>query len=244
MTRNQWLIIGGLGVTATPLLRESSTSVPSALSRPPLTTTPKPTEILRAVIQSSDAVTLIDQRCIGKEDDMTCVFTVQNSGGGMVGAAYFDINVFDPQGTTLSSSFIVFNNLFPGQTRKGLTHIGAPVGTKFGKYTVGPARTSDLFRIAGLESNPFQVGNAEVTTGTFGNEVVAIVSNTSNKTIDNAEVTAILYDKSGAFIGGGYIFAPIILPNGKARVEIPVSSNGTASKIEVYPAIGSITTVK
>ncbi len=270
MTRNRWLIMGGLGIvvlaicilgacvlfvsflatpvrpiaeaeiiTATPLVRSSSS--PSAL---PLPTSPKPTEIPRAVVQSSDAVALIDHRCVGKEDDMTCVFTVQNKGGAVVGAAYFDINVFDPQGTTLRSSSIAFNNLFPGETRKELTRIGAPDGSKFGKYTVGPARTSDLFKTGGLETNPFQVSNVEYKAGTYSSSVIAIVSNTSNKSISDAQVTAILYDKSGTFIGGGDTFAPLILPNGKARVEITVRNTGTVSKIEVYPAISVISTIK
>lgn len=273
MTRNQWLIIGGLGmavmgicmlvvcfffvfflatptrpiaeaevVTATPFVKDSSP--PSGLPRPTFTVLPKSTEIPRAVVQSSDTVALRDHRCIGKEDDMTCVFTVQNTGGAVVGSTYFDINVFDPQGITLRSSFIAFNHLFPGETRKELTHIGAPAGSKFGKYTVGSARTSDLFKIAGLESNPFQVSNIEYKAGTYSNSVIAIISNTSNKSIDDARVTAILYDKSGAFIGGGDTFAPIILPNGKARVEITVRSSGTVSKVEVYPALANISTVK
>lgn len=220
-------------VTATPTLHINPTKVPSS----------KPTNQPDFRVQQSDVV-IKDHRCVGKETDMTCVFTVQNIGNGVISSVYYDINVFDPQGITLRSSYVVFNNLFPGEIRKETIRLGVPENTRFGKYTVGAARISDLFANSrGLEANPFVVSNVEYKAGDYRDSVIAIVSNTSARTIKNAQVTAILYDQDGAFIGAGDTFAPMLLPRGKARVEIDVKSNGKVATVEVYPSLVSISTV-
>lgn len=268
MTRTKWIIVvvcgGGLFIACACLivgmiaLRPQSappiaevevvTAPPEPASRLTRTTdsqaTPKAGGNSTLVIQTQPDVVLKDQRCIGKENDMTCVFTAQNVTSAVVGSAYFDIAVFDPQGTTLRSTFIAFNSLFPGEIRKQLTHIGAPANTHLGKYTVGPARVSSLGNAGGLTTNPFVVVSADFTPGNYSDSVVTVISNTSSKTIDSAEITAVLYAKDGSFVGGGDTFAPTMLPNGKARIEIRVEHIGSVSKVEVYPAVTLITSIK
>ncbi|CAG0947129.1 hypothetical protein ANRL1_03709 [Anaerolineae bacterium] len=220
--------------TATLILRVSPTTVPM----------PKPTDSPSLLVNTNPEVILKDHRCIVKGSDMMCVFTAQNVSNRVIGGVYFDFVIFDPQGITLRSSFVSLHNLFPGETRKELVFTGVPEKTNFGKYTIGSARISDMSDVGGLTVMPFIVSNVEYTPGSYRDTVVLLLSNTSTKTIDNAAVTAILYDKDGTLVGGGDTFAPLILPGGKARVEISVQRSGNVAKVEVYPAISLIGSVK
>lgn len=65
-----------------------------------------------------------------------------------------------------------------------------------------------------------------------------------SKNITNLRVSAILYNQAGEIIGGGFTYLDFLPANGKAAVEVLVTSGGSPSSAELYAAVSALSEFK
>jgi hypothetical protein len=62
--------------------------------------------------------------------------------------------------------------------------------------------------------------------------------------ITNLRVAAIAYDAAGEIIGGGYTFLDFVPANGKAAVEVSVTTAEEPTTVELYAAVSDLSEIE
>lgn len=66
------------------------------------------------------------------------------------------------------------------------------------------------------------------------------IVNPYNKDITDLRVSAILYDEQGEIVGGGFTYLDFVPANGKAAVELSVTSTGLPATTELYATVSAL----
>jgi hypothetical protein len=266
MTKKEWTIIGVLGTAVVivfcfgsvllfanltlsqkqvVVVEVSATPAPTnanalrATSTPQLIRPPAPTDTPKPASKNDADIFVKEHNCISNNENVACLVVFNNPTDSIVDCG-FSLTFFDREGVSIGKSPGYAGGLFPGETRKTIETFSLPTNTTFGKYAFSVYRTTRLMGYPGISQNPFSVSGVEIQSP----YVVAIVANSSNKSLLYTQVDFILYDKNGRFVGGTQSL-PDILPGGKTRVEgFVLHSFGEASRVEVYPSIGIGTFIK
>ncbi len=98
----------------------------------------------------------------------------------------------------------------------------------------GRAGSSDF---VSLGSNPLSGENTAYLASRVAPKVSGIIRNRLGQDVSDISVSAVLYDGSGAIIGGGSTYLEFVPANGTAAVEVYVTSKGTPARIDLYPAL-------
>lgn len=89
----------------------------------------------------------------------------------------------------------------------------------------------------------FTFENAIYVDNAYFPEVTGTIINPYSAEITDLRVSAILYNEIGDIIGGGYTYLDFIPANGKAAIEVSVTSAGTPATVELFAAISSLSEI-
>lgn len=204
-------------------------------------------ELTAIVTPVPPAVEVLEHGCITVDDRLVCFAKLLNPSLEFVrGWTEVVIHVFDQDDVSFKGLSEYLQVLFPGEVRGVIETASMPEGTVYGSTLVDVGRSSPVEKDIALGAYPFTVDEPLYEPGQRRGTVTCVVGNESDKTIDDASVEVMLFDLEGRFVGGGEGFLPVLIPGGKARAQVDVSvvPESQPARIEVYPAITSITTVR
>ena len=75
-------------------------------------------------------------------------------------------------------------------------------------------------------------------------KVTGRIVNPYGKDVTDVRVSAILYNEAGEIIGGGFTYLDFIPANGKAAVEVLVTTSGTPTTTELYATVSGLSEIE
>jgi len=90
----------------------------------------------------------------------------------------------------------------------------------------------------------FTTENVKYQASQFSPKVTGQIISTASKDITNVRVSAIVYNKAGDIVGGGFTFVDFVPANGKAAVVVSVTSSEKPTTVELYATQSGISEVK
>lgn len=75
-------------------------------------------------------------------------------------------------------------------------------------------------------------------------KVTGRIVNPYGKDVTDVRVSAILYNEAGEIIGGGFTYLDFIPANGKAAVEVSVTTSGTPTVTELYATVSGLSEIE
>ncbi len=95
------------------------------------------------------------------------------------------------------------------------------------------------------DSLPFFTGeNVTYQAGDFSSSVTGEIVNPYAKDITNLRVSTLAYDAAGEIIGGGLTYLDFAPANGKAAVEVSVTTSAAPATVELYAAVSALSDFK
>ena len=174
------------------------------------------------------------------QDDQELGFgmLIENPNGNLaIEDSQYHVTVFTEDGRVLATEEGYVEALLPGET------LGV-AGTVRLVEGIDVARV-DVQVLAGdfVESDPIPYFTAENVTyqpDEYFPKVTGLIVSPYNKDITNLHVSAIVYDDAGEIIGGGFTYLDFAPAEGKAAVEVPVTSTGTPATVELYATVSGL----
>lgn len=156
-------------------------------------------------------------------------FAVENS--------QYHVTVFTEDGHVLATEAGYVEVLLPNQ-------ILGVAGTMYLVEDIDVARI-DTQILAGdfVESDPIPYFTAESVTyqpDEYFPQVTGQIVSPYSKNITDLRVSAILYNEGGEIIGGGFTYLDFIPANGKAPVEVSVTTGGAPAMAELYATVSGL----
>lgn len=90
----------------------------------------------------------------------------------------------------------------------------------------------------------FEAENVVYLAGDYTSRVTGQIINPYAKDITQMRVSAIAYDGGGKIIGGGFTFLDFAPANGKAAVEVRVTTTGAPARVELHAAVSGLSDFK
>ena len=156
-------------------------------------------------------------------------FAVENS--------QYHLTAFAEDGHVLETEEVYVKVLLPNQTlgvggdlylREGMRIARVDIQVKAGSFE---------------ESDPipyFAAQNIAYQAGTYSSKVTGEIVSPYTKDITNVRVSAIGYDEAEEIIGGGFTYLDFVPANGKAAVEVSITSSDTPAATDLYAAVSAL----
>jgi hypothetical protein len=126
------------------------------------------------------------------------------------------------------------NLLLPGHTLGVAGELYLPEGIVAGR--VEARLKSGNFDLP--EAQPsFAAEKLSYRPGLFQAAVTATIVSRHGRSVTMLRVDAVCFDEEGQIIGGGYTYLDLLPANGKAAVEVPVTTRGTPAAVAVYATV-------
>lgn len=93
------------------------------------------------------------------------------------------------------------------------------------------------------ESDPipyFTAQNIAYQAGTYSSKVTGEIVSPYTKDITNVRVSVIGYNEAEEIIGGGFTYLDFVSANGKAAVEVSITTSETPASTELYAAVSGL----
>jgi len=170
-------------------------------------------------------------------------FLIQNTNTtSAIASAQFRVEAYDDADVVLDTSEGYINILFPGEKQAVFTDLSIPDGKTITKVTVqikqGDTTASEF------SQNPFAAEKIIYQPGDYSEYVTAVISNSSEQTMEDLEVVAVGYDDDGKIVGGGYTYLDFVHGKDTAGVQISYRGDQAPSTVEVYTSMSSLTSLK
>lgn len=170
-------------------------------------------------------------------------FLIQNtSTTSAIDSAQYRVEAYDEAGVVLDTKEGYINIVFAGEKQAVFADLSIPDGKTITKVTVqikqGDTTASEF------SQNPFAADKIIYQPGDYSEYVTAVISNSSDKTMEDLEVVAVGYDDDGKIIGGGYTYLDFVYGQDTAGVKISYRGDQAPSTIEIYTSMSSLTSLK
>ena len=86
----------------------------------------------------------------------------------------------------------------------------------------------------------FAAQNVDYQVGTYSAQVAGEIVSPYAKDITNIRVSAIGYNEAVEIIGGGSTYLDFVSANGKAAVEVSITTSETPASTELYAAVSGL----
>lgn len=165
-------------------------------------------------------------------------FVLQNNQSNAIGDIEYQVAAYDAGGKVIDTDHSFVEIMYPGEQLGVGGDMVLPEGKEATRIEV-QARSSQAPNpdYAELGSNPLSASNVNYEPSEYFPTVTAEIINRLGQPITTVKVSAIIYDASGAIIGGGYGYLDFIPANDASAIKIAVHSNGQPARIDVYPML-------
>jgi hypothetical protein len=218
---------------------DNAKPAPSAVSEPAtLQATTAPPTAPRTAAPEREALELEASGFGQDENELGYSFVVVNPNPThAVTSTEYQAAFYDDAGTVIATDTGFIELLLPGQTLglAGLQYVDEDVKAarlevqlNDGVFEASePLDTFSVDRVAYLDDENFP-------------KVVAMVKSPYTKDVDDVRVAAVVYDDTGAIIGGGFTFVNFIPAGGETAIAMSITASAKPSRLELYPAITSL----
>jgi hypothetical protein len=173
-----------------------------------------------------------------QRDIVSYAFVLQNpNAGAAIESSQYQIAAYDSAGTVLKTDSGYVELVLPGEKTGVAGSLFLPENTEASRVEVQlktgrfePSEPLPNFSVEKLQLQP---------DDTFP-KVTALINSPYARDIDMVRVAAVVYDETGKIIGGGFTFLNFALANAQAPVAVSVAYAGAPAKVELYPAITSL----
>ncbi|MBM4429508.1 MAG: hypothetical protein FJ026_04060 [Chloroflexi bacterium] len=90
----------------------------------------------------------------------------------------------------------------------------------------------------------FTAENVTYMAGQYQSKVTGQIVSSHTKDITNVRVSAIAYDETGQITGGGFTYLDFVPANGKAAVEVSVTTAGKPAAVELHASVSSLSNLQ
>jgi hypothetical protein len=158
-----------------------------------------------------------------------------------VDAAQYHLTVYAEDGSVLDAEQSFLDTLLPGQTLgaggslyldEGMEVARLDVQIKGGRFIKSDAIPFFTTEQAVYQPDPYWPQVTGQIVSPYGSEIT------------NLRVAAIAYDAAGEIIGGGYTFLDFVPANGKAAVEVSVTTAEEPTTVELYAAVSDLSEIE
>lgn len=222
--------VDGGTATATPAANTIVFVAPTAASTPaPPVAPPAPA----AAAQTTAGSVTVVARGFGQSRagaPITVGMLFRND-GGPVDKVPVGVTVYDAGGAVIAAGDTTLNYLASGQTT-GLAHRLKPKGT-------GLAARVEVDTGGGDPAGQAQPGalsfsQASLSSGRSGLQASAVLSSSYADDLSAVHVSALLFDASGAIVGGGTTTKRLVPAGGSTGVVVAVDASGTPASVSFY----------
>ena len=187
-------------------------------------------------------LTLVKQGYGQKENQVGYGMLIQNPNSGFaVESTMYHITLYAEDGSVVATDEGYINTLMPNQTLGvgGEIYIDQKMTVASAAFQIKSGRfeTSDVIPTFTAENISYQADR-------YFPKVTGEIVNPYTKDITNLRVSAIAYNEAGDIIGGGFTYLNFVPANGKAAVEVSITSVGTPAKVELYAAVSALSDLK
>lgn len=165
-------------------------------------------------------------------------FVMHNNQNRVVERIEYEVKLLDASGAVVGTDAHFIRILYPNEI-VGVADemvVGAGVQVAEVQVQVGGGRLgSGVF--ADFESNLLSAEHAVDSSDSSHAKVSGVVRNRLPVGISDVRVDALAYDKSGAIIGGGFVYVDLVPAGGTAPVDVLITRAGTAARVELYPTV-------
>jgi hypothetical protein len=179
----------------------------------------------------------------GQDNDRVAYgFVVQNSNAGFaVESSEYVITAYSGDGRVIGVEEGYVYLLLPGQT------LGVANTTYLSREE--PIGRLEVHLLPGdyvaTESLPaFSAQNISYQPGDYSSALTGQIVSPYPRDISDLRVAAILYDGSGAIVGGGFTYLDFVPANGTAAVEVSVVASGQPTGAELYASISGLSDIR
>lgn len=193
--------------------------------------------------QGNGDVLLRDHECVPTLGYLYCVAALENRSQANRNIwPYVYFRVFDNRGVLIKDTYEAATYFLPLETRKVFARFSLPKDAQFARYETEMKVLDGGSKSVDTSVMPLDV--SEVVYQRGSDRVTFVLGNKSSKTLKSVSISAIVYGPDGRFAGGADEFAPVLLPNGKTRVEFSLNLFGQGDRVELYPYLSAIASVQ
>jgi hypothetical protein len=157
-----------------------------------------------------------------------------------VDGAQYHLTAYAEDGSVLDAEQSFLDTLLPSQTLglggnlyldEGMEVARLDVQIKGGRFTKSDAVPFFTTEKAAYQPDQYRPQVTGHVVSPYGSEIT------------NLRVAAIAYDASSEIIGGGYTFLDFVPANGKAAVEVPITTAGEPATVALYAAVSDLSEI-
>jgi hypothetical protein len=178
------------------------------------------------------------------QDDNSVAYGIvmQNPNGNYsIESSEYYATLYSGDGRVLGVAEGYINVVLPGQTI-GIAGNSYLTGAEAVARMEVQVQTDEL-----VPSEPLPIFTAENISyfpGDYSSSVTGQIVNPYPRDISQLKVAAILYDGAGTIIGGGYTYLDFVPANGRAAVDVSVTSTGQPTGVELYATVSALSEIK
>ena len=198
------------------------TSEPAATNTAPPTPAPEP-----------EPVTVVASGYGQTDQWLGVAFVVSNPNADLaIERSKYQIAVYDQSKAVVKTDSGYIEVVMPSQTLGVATRFSLGEGVQAARVEVQLSQGKP----AAAEAIPdFGVSHVTYRVGDLSSKAHGVISNPLDTDLRNLRVCAIAYDQAGEIVGGGWSFLGFVLAQGKAGVEVPLTSTDTVARVDLYP---------
>ena len=225
--------------TLTPTIIQEATAVPKPTEAIPTEEpTAEPTEPPATKAATPKSILLVDQGFGQDGSEIGYAFLVENPNPGQaVEGSEYQLAALDAEGVILETDSGFIELILPGQTLGvgGSLFLDEGLTVESIEVQLNPGQTVDAEDAPG-----FEAASVRYFPDEFGSTATGVVTNPYPEVQEDVLVSAVAYNAAGEIVGGGYTYLNFINAGTASGVEVFVTTEDKADRIELYPTYSGL----
>lgn len=210
---------------------------PTPAAPQPTATPPLPTAIPTSPTPAPTQLRVIAKGFGQRQQEVGFAFIIENPNPKLaVEQAVYLVTAYDGAGQILKVGSDLIPALSPGQRSGVASRLRLPPDTRTARLDVqilpGTSLSSEPLA-------PFVSDRVAVRGGREAARVVGMIRNPLRHDVSHVSIAAVAYDAAGAIIGGGQAVIASIRAGELKSVEVPITTSGSISEVELYAGVRS-----
>jgi hypothetical protein len=213
----------------------ADTAIPT--QAPPTAMPLLPTSAVTPILEAQPLMVVEHWFARTRPDGLSYAFIVENPNPDLaVTSSRYQVLAYDEAGTQVGRASRIIDLVLPGQ-RLAVAGVGSMVVPAEAQVAKLEVEIEPGQPVAAEKKNPLTVGQSEFFPGTYDSSVSVVIENSLNSPIQNAQVVALAYDASGAYMSSGVGRIDFVPAQGEAAATIRLETREEPARIDVYPSL-------
>jgi hypothetical protein len=223
------------GETAAPAVSPANTAI--STQSPPTAIPLSPTSAVTPPLEAQPLMVIEHWFARTRPDGLSYAFMVENPNPDLaVTNSRYQVFAYDEAGTQVGRASRTIDLVLPGQ-RLAVAGVGSMVVPAEAQVAKLEVEIEPGQPVPAEKKNPLTVRQSEFFPGTYDSSVSVVIENSLNSPIQNAQVVALAYDASGAYMSSGVGRIDFVPAQGEAAANIRLETREEPARIDVYPSL-------